>query len=197
MQGGERDLVPHESRCGRDPARHRHRTAHRVVEAHNDHQRAHAQERSGDRGGARAAIDATLFASRGEASPDEAEEAEGEETEADEETAWADRVEVEQGEDEPEDAANDEAEGAATSAPIEPAADRSPAVDPGWEEIGAEARAIVERVRRLFDQMHEDDREEAIDLNEKVEQALASRDRAAAQDAVASLKELLFFVEGK
>jgi len=44
--------------------------------------------------------------------------------------------------------------------------------------------------------MHEEDREEAVDLNERIEQALAGSDRAGLE-AAAELRELLFFVEGR
>jgi len=45
--------------------------------------------------------------------------------------------------------------------------------------------------------MHAEDREEAIDLHEKIDMAMASGDRAALKEAAAALKELLFFVEGQ
>ncbi len=58
------------------------------------------------------------------------------------------------------------------------------------------AAALLERSRRLLDKIHEDDREEMIDLNEQLEKALADEDAAGAAKAAAALKELLFFVEG-
>jgi hypothetical protein len=45
--------------------------------------------------------------------------------------------------------------------------------------------------------MHEEDREEAVDLNERIEQALAASDRPGLDAAAAELRELLFFVEGR
>ena len=45
--------------------------------------------------------------------------------------------------------------------------------------------------------MHADDREEAIDLHEKIEAAIAAGDSAALEEASKALKELLFFVEGQ
>jgi hypothetical protein len=45
--------------------------------------------------------------------------------------------------------------------------------------------------------MHEEDREEAVDLNERIEEALAGSDRAGLEEAAAELRELLFFVEGR
>jgi hypothetical protein len=44
--------------------------------------------------------------------------------------------------------------------------------------------------------MHEEDREEVIELNEKIEAAMAARDTATLSSATAALRELLFFVEG-
>jgi hypothetical protein len=45
--------------------------------------------------------------------------------------------------------------------------------------------------------MHDEDKEEAIDLNAEVETAIAREDREALEKARRSLEELLFFVEGK
>jgi len=62
---------------------------------------------------------------------------------------------------------------------------------------GAEIERLLERSRRLLATMHVDDREEAIDLHEKIDTALASGDAAALGEATGALKELLFFVEGQ
>jgi len=69
---------------------------------------------------------------------------------------------------------------------------RAPARGDGHAEI----ESLLERSRRLLAKMHADDREEAIDLHEKIDTAMTSRDAAALQEAAAKLKELLFFVEG-
>jgi hypothetical protein len=45
--------------------------------------------------------------------------------------------------------------------------------------------------------MHAEDREEAIDLHEKIDMAMASGDAAALREATGALKEFLFFVEGQ
>jgi hypothetical protein len=45
--------------------------------------------------------------------------------------------------------------------------------------------------------MHADDREEAIDLHEKIATAMASDDAAVLKEATGALKELLFFVGGR
>jgi hypothetical protein len=61
----------------------------------------------------------------------------------------------------------------------------------------AETEGLVERARRLLAKMHAEDREEAIDLLEKIAAATAAGDAAALQEATGALKELLFFVEGQ
>ena len=60
-----------------------------------------------------------------------------------------------------------------------------------------DAKALLERSRRLLDRMHAEDQEEAIDLHEKIESTIASRDTARLGGACEELKELLFFVEGQ
>jgi len=69
--------------------------------------------------------------------------------------------------------------------------------DSGWSETIRESYRLVERSRSLFGKMHDDDKEEAIDLNAEVETAIAREDREALEKARRSLEELLFFVEGK
>jgi molecular chaperone DnaK len=60
----------------------------------------------------------------------------------------------------------------------------------------AQAVALLERSRRALQQMHPDDREEAIDLHDRIEAAIAAHDHQAVRDASEALKELLFFIEG-
>src|SRR6267143_2086681 len=64
-------------------------------------------------------------------------------------------------------------------------------------ELSREGRLLVERSRQLLDQMHEEDREEVIDLSEQIETAIAATDETALKSAAKELRELLFFVEGK
>jgi DNA-binding FadR family transcriptional regulator len=64
-------------------------------------------------------------------------------------------------------------------------------------EGDAEIESLLERSRRLLAKMHAEDREEAIDLHEKIDAAMASGDAAALKEAAGALKELLFFVEGQ
>jgi DNA-binding GntR family transcriptional regulator len=55
----------------------------------------------------------------------------------------------------------------------------------------------MERSRRLFERMHEEDREEAIDTHERIGAAIESGDTAALADASRALTDLLFFIEGQ
>ena len=60
-----------------------------------------------------------------------------------------------------------------------------------------EALALLERSRGLLNSMHGDDKEEAVDLHEQIQAAVAAGDLAGLARAVEALRELLFFVEGK
>ncbi len=72
------------------------------------------------------------------------------------------------------------------------------AADPrSWPRTCNEAEALLERSRALLPQMHADDREEAIELHDRIEAAIADADAAALEAAAASLREMLFFVEGR
>ena len=66
-----------------------------------------------------------------------------------------------------------------------------------WGAAADEGRQIVERARQLLDKVHEEDREEVIDLNQAIESAIDGQDDAALKRAVNNLRELLFFVEGR
>ena len=61
----------------------------------------------------------------------------------------------------------------------------------------AEAADLLERSRKLLPSMHAEDREEAIDLHEKIEVAIDSGDAEALTQASKALRELLFFMAGK
>jgi hypothetical protein len=69
-------------------------------------------------------------------------------------------------------------------------------MDANWVEQRREAVDLIQRSRRLLDSMHAEDKEEALALAEAIETAVAHRDSHALADALKSLKELLFFVEG-
>lgn len=68
--------------------------------------------------------------------------------------------------------------------------------EPAWAQSVVAARRAMDRSRGLFDKMHAEDREEAIDVHERLEAAIASRDAGALRESMRSLRELLFFVEG-
>lgn len=59
----------------------------------------------------------------------------------------------------------------------------------------SEARALLERSRRLLDTMNAEDREEAISLHEQVESALRVADWNQLHTAMTELADLLFYVE--
>jgi molecular chaperone DnaK len=69
-------------------------------------------------------------------------------------------------------------------------------MDSSWAEHRREAVELIQRSRRLLDTMHAEDKEEAVLLTASIEAAVAKHDSHALVDAVQSLKELLFFVEG-
>jgi hypothetical protein len=61
----------------------------------------------------------------------------------------------------------------------------------------AEAENLMARSRRLLERMHDEDREEAIDLHERIEGAIESGDATTLAEASRALTELLFFMEGQ
>jgi molecular chaperone DnaK (HSP70) len=61
----------------------------------------------------------------------------------------------------------------------------------------AEAESLMARSRKLLERMHEEDREDAIDLHERIEEAIESGDAATLAAASRELTELLFFMEGQ
>lgn len=69
-------------------------------------------------------------------------------------------------------------------------------IDANWPTLRHEAVELVARSRGLLDRMHAEDREEATGLEKAIESAVGHHDSRALGEAVRSLKELLFFVEG-
>jgi len=67
---------------------------------------------------------------------------------------------------------------------------------PGGSAYG-DARELLDRSRKLLADVHDEDREEMIDLHEQIHQAMSRNDAQAVAAAVGTLRELLFFVEGK
>ena len=80
----------------------------------------------------------------------------------------------------------------ALSAPLESSAEKD-----DWSVVAREGKQLIERSRQSLGQLHEDDREEAIDLNAQIESAIDANDVIALKQAAQELRELLFFVEGR
>jgi len=70
-------------------------------------------------------------------------------------------------------------------------------LNPAIRQAAEEARQLIERSHGLSENMHEDDREESINLHLAIEDAIAAGDRAALKKHADALRELLFFVEGR
>ncbi len=68
---------------------------------------------------------------------------------------------------------------------------------PEWAQAIEEAQALLARSRDRLDQMHDEDKEEAIGLHEQIESAIESHNVEDLSGAVEALRELLFFIEGK
>ncbi len=67
--------------------------------------------------------------------------------------------------------------------------------DSPWGRAHRDAISLLERSRRLLNRIHPEDKEDAIELHERIDSAITSRDTAALSEASEELKELLFFVE--
>jgi molecular chaperone DnaK len=61
----------------------------------------------------------------------------------------------------------------------------------------AEAESLMARSRKALELMHEEDREEAIDLHERIGEAIESGDSEALAKASRALTELLFFLQSQ
>ena len=72
----------------------------------------------------------------------------------------------------------------------------SAAVDAKWSENRREAVETLQRSQKALSSMHKEDQEEARGLHQAIETAVAKHDGRALSEAVKTLKELLFFVEG-
>jgi molecular chaperone DnaK (HSP70) len=80
---------------------------------------------------------------------------------------------------------------------VHPAPNAADVAEDDWSAAEDEGRKMIERSRLLLDKIHDEDREEAIDLNQAIESAIENRDAAALKQAVHGLGEMLFFVEGR
>lgn len=88
-------------------------------------------------------------------------------------------------------AAEAEAEGEADERQTENAAADT------WVSRVDQARGLVNKSRGLLDKMHDEDKEDAIDLHESIEAAIDAEDGKALTQSGEALKELVFFVEGQ
>lgn len=76
-------------------------------------------------------------------------------------------------------------------------ADGTDTVDPELIRAVEEASRLIERSRGLLEKMHPEDREEAIDIHERLQETIDSGHKEGIRAAIDELRELLFFVEGK
>jgi molecular chaperone DnaK (HSP70) len=80
---------------------------------------------------------------------------------------------------------------------VHPAPNEPAVAEDDWSVAEDEGRKMIERSRLLLDKIHDEDREEAIDLNQAIESAIEDHDVGALKQAVHDLREMLFFVEGR
>jgi molecular chaperone DnaK len=80
---------------------------------------------------------------------------------------------------------------------VYPAPNEAAVAEDDWTATEDEGRKMIERSRLLLDKIHDEDREEAIDLNQAIESAIEDHDAAALKQAAHDLREMLFFVEGR
>ena len=71
----------------------------------------------------------------------------------------------------------------------------APAATPTEHQLQAQARAVVEKAERLLDRASADDREDIINLIEKITDALTAEDFAAIKAPMAELSDILFYLE--
>ena len=60
-----------------------------------------------------------------------------------------------------------------------------------------EARELIDRSRKLLAEVHDEDKEELIDLHTQMEEAIRHYDDESLRASVDELRELLFFIEGR
>jgi molecular chaperone DnaK len=75
--------------------------------------------------------------------------------------------------------------------------DDEAAAEAAPEQASDDAQRLIERCRAKMESMHDDDREEAVNLIEAVASARQDNDAAALDTASKALSEFLFFIEGK
>lgn len=64
------------------------------------------------------------------------------------------------------------------------------------EKLIEQANELVSRSRLVLDKVHDQDKEELINLHEQIQEAMENHDSQALKDNFDELKELLFFIEG-
>ena len=69
--------------------------------------------------------------------------------------------------------------------------------DPALREDVRNARLLLDRSRSRLDAIHDEDKEEAIELHEAIEAAIVAGDGDSIEKFSEKLREILFFVEGK
>ncbi len=65
-----------------------------------------------------------------------------------------------------------------------------------FTESSQRAKVLIARSRELIHKVHEDDKEEIINLHENINQAITNVDESELDELLSELEELLFFVEG-
>jgi molecular chaperone DnaK (HSP70) len=113
------------------------------------------------------------------------------------EALYSTRQSEEEGAEEEEDVEGEESIANEDSLKALPALSESSAKEDDWSAVASEGKQLIDRSRQLFEQMHEEDREEAIDLNAQIESAINAGDAAVLKQSARDLRELLFFVEGR
>ena len=63
--------------------------------------------------------------------------------------------------------------------------------------IFQDARGLLTRSRKLLTNVHDEDKEEMINLHEQIEESITQQDSESLTEATEKLKEILFFIEGK
>ena len=69
--------------------------------------------------------------------------------------------------------------------------------DPELARLFQDAKSLMTRSRQLLGDVHDEDKEEIINLHEQIEDAIARQDMESLSGLTEELKELLFFIEGK
>ena len=69
-------------------------------------------------------------------------------------------------------------------------------LDPEFAKLSEAAGQLLTRSREKLHDVHNEDREEMVDLHEQITEAIDKQDSKSLTKAVAELKELLFFIEG-